>query len=175
MSTKIEILPYADVPQTLHDEFETWYTQVFSEEIATVKGWSEPAWMLITYEDDVWVNIAELHLRQITVGGQALLVGGIGGVFTLPEQRKKGYTSAMMQQAVDFLCGQGAAFNLLVCRGNRIPLYERMGWRVVTNPAVFSQPTGTTQTQAKMFTTMIYPCTDQDWFEGEINYNGLPW
>src|SRR5689334_12424984 len=51
------------------------------------------------WEGDQWVSLVEVALRTITVGGQPVRIGGIGGVSTFPTHRNKGYSSMALREA----------------------------------------------------------------------------
>ena len=65
--------------------------------------------------------------RQMRIGPSAVRTGGIGGVCTHPEHRKKGYASAMMRDAIEWLRQSGYEVGVLF---SEIPFvfYRRLGW-----------------------------------------------
>jgi predicted acetyltransferase len=74
--------------------------------------------------------VAFLHIvsREIYVGRALLHVGGIAGVCTDPSARKKGYASALMNDANDFMRRDGYDFGLLYGIPN---FYHKFGYEVV--------------------------------------------
>ncbi len=65
--------------------------------------------------------------RQMRIGSSVVRMGGIGGVGTLPQHRGKGYASAMMRDAVDYMHRSGYQVGVLF---SEIPFvfYRRLGW-----------------------------------------------
>jgi predicted N-acetyltransferase YhbS len=68
--------------------------------------------------------------RLMRIGSSVVRMGGIGGVSTHPEQRKKGYASAMMREVVDHMAKSGYDVGVLF---SEIPFvfYRRVGWECV--------------------------------------------
>lgn len=170
-----EIVPYEALTPEFGQEIEGHYHQVFHFEITTIKEWNVPEWMLITWLGETWVGLVELSTRTITVGGAALRVGGIGGVYVLEQQRGKGVASAAVRRAVEFLCAeQKTDFVLLLCGDHRLSFYAGLGWQHVNNPAIYHQTTGVYPLTAE-FNRMIYACGSTLWPAGEIDFCGRPW
>ena len=68
--------------------------------------------------------------RLMRIGPSVVRMGGIGGVSTHPEQRKKGYASALMRDAVAYMATSGYDVGVLF---SEIPFvfYRRLGWECV--------------------------------------------
>ena len=68
--------------------------------------------------------------RLMRIGPSVVRMGGIGGVSTHPEQRKKGYASALMRDAVAHMATSGYDIGVLF---SEIPFvfYRRLGWECV--------------------------------------------
>ena len=130
-------------------------------------------WRVLAWLDGIVVSHAGILERTVEVNGQPVRVGGISGVWTLPEHRGSGLGSAVMRAAAAFLRDDlRAEFGLLICRDEVRPFYERLGWKPVTGPLVFDQPSGKITWP---LTTMILPCSQSEWPEGVVDLRGLPW
>jgi GNAT superfamily N-acetyltransferase len=111
--------------------------------------------------------------RTVAVGERDIRVGGIAGVITHSEWRRRGVTSALLKEAVGFIGHHlGCEFGLLLCRKEIVSVYAQGGWRRVDGPTRFSQPSGK---QTYPGATMIYQCTGRPWPPGPIDLCGLPW
>jgi predicted GNAT family N-acyltransferase len=92
--------------------------------------WDKPQWRAIVWDED---GHAQCHvgifLRQGAVDGKPVKIGGIGGVMTHPDVRRKGFAAAAISQSIEFLREQQADFALLVCDPKLVAFYERLGWR----------------------------------------------
>lgn len=71
-----------------------------------------------------------IYWRDGRDGDVPVRIGGIGGVMTLPEARRRGCaTQAMLSAASEM--GQAACdFGLLFCEPHNIAFYEGLGWQV---------------------------------------------
>ncbi|MBZ0309798.1 MAG: hypothetical protein K8I82_27285, partial [Anaerolineae bacterium] len=74
----------------------------------------------------------------------------------------------------EFLCGK-AAFGLLVCAPEMVAYYASLGWQQVHNRVTFAQPDGKQHTFPPTTGVMIYDCSGENWPEGIIDLEGLPW
>ncbi|MBN1976229.1 MAG: GNAT family N-acetyltransferase [Anaerolineae bacterium] len=105
--------------------------------------------------------------------GQPVKLGGIGGVVALPEWRGRGLGTATLERAAAFMQDElQVAFGLLICGPDMVPFYRRLGWQVVEGPLTFDQPGGKVVFDE---VTMVLPCAEQEWPNGEIDLCGLPW
>jgi predicted acetyltransferase len=73
--------------------------------------------------------------RMMRVGEALVDLGAVSSVATLPEYRGRGYASALMQAAVDYMCRRGDQVSMLFTSIQ--PFYERLGW--VTYPRYWVQ------------------------------------
>ncbi len=79
------------------------------------------------------VSYAGVLVRDARSDGRAVRIGGIGGVRTHPEFRRRGLAALAMGRAVEFFraCGD-VDFALIVCEPRLLRTYGRMGWREFT-------------------------------------------
>jgi predicted N-acetyltransferase YhbS len=80
------------------------------------------------------VGVLEIPLR---IMGKNLTVGGIHGVCTRPEYRRKGYYRSLMQEALNYCTNR---YQTLVLTTSQPELYEPFGFRVVGEHAFKTQP-----------------------------------
>jgi aminoglycoside 2'-N-acetyltransferase I len=93
--------------------------------------WASAEWCVrIRDGDRRLVSSAGMVLRDGTRDGEPVRIGGIGGVQTHPEARRRGYAALAVARATEFFRAQGSvAFGLLVCEPDLIPYYTARGWR----------------------------------------------
>lgn len=76
---------------------------------------------------------AKLHLIPLEVhtGEQKWKMGGIAGVATYPEHRRKGYVKDLMKQALEQMKEEGYLVSML--HPFKISFYRKYGWELLTN------------------------------------------
>ena len=81
--------------------------------------------------------------HHASANGRTALIGGIGGVVTIPTAQRRGYASMIVRHATDFLRSQwNVDFALLFCVDRMVKYYERLGWRTVACEVMIDQPAG---------------------------------
>lgn len=119
------------------------------------------------------VSALDLYYREAFAGGQRVILGGVGGVATLPEEQRKGYAGLALREAARFMClDMGVDFGLLVCADEKVPYYGKFGWQLVPGPLKFTQSYGETTVK---WPVMVLPCKDDAWSPGLIDLCGKPW
>jgi GNAT superfamily N-acetyltransferase len=172
MSIEIQIVRNGGLSPERQDELHHMLDDVFAGQDGGLQ-WSITDWNVVGYVEGILVTNVEILTRIITVAGEALRIGGIGGVATPPEHRGRGYASQAMRRAADFMRDElGLEFALLVCGPHRVSLYESLGWQLVTGPMLFDQPDGKQKFNDPV---MILSLTGKPWPAGEIDLMGLPW
>jgi ribosomal protein S18 acetylase RimI-like enzyme len=132
-----------------------------------------PRWHTMGILDGSLVGRVSILERTISVDQELLRVGGICGVVTVPEYRDRGIASALLDESVSFIKkGLDLPFALLTCNSRLEIFYQRLGWKTVNGPTVFTQPDGV-RTCGGL--TMILECGPRFWPEGPIDLRGLPW
>src|SRR4051794_41985099 len=105
--------------------------------------WAPKEWRALVWVGDDVGGHAGIVRRTVDVGGQAVLVGGISGVWTPAAYRGRGLGAAVVRAAAAFARDElRVDFGLLLCREGVAPFYGRLGWRAVSAPVVFDQPGG---------------------------------
>lgn len=135
--------------------------------------WATPDWAVMVWEGEEMVSNVHIIVRTARVGGQPVRLGGIGNVATKVEWRKRGYASAALKVATDFLRDPlGVEFGLMIAIERMVPRYEKDGWKVVATSMQVEQAGGTV---AMNYPIMILPVGGSDWPQGVIDLCGLPW
>jgi len=81
------------------------------------------------------------HLAR--ANGRQVLVGGIGGVVTIPAAQRHGHAARLVRHATHFLREEWKVdFALLFCIDRMSGYYERLGWRKVGCEVLIDQPAG---------------------------------
>jgi GNAT superfamily N-acetyltransferase len=89
-----------------------------------------------TYADEnVWVaadadglvGCVQIFPRLLRLGAAAVPTGGIGSVFTHPDQRRRGVGEALLARALGAMRARGMELSLLFTA--RAPWYTRLGWQ----------------------------------------------
>ena len=71
--------------------------------------------------------------RTVRVGETAVRMGGIGGVGTHPDHRRRGHASALLRDAIDWMRGRGYPTSVLFTEV-ATEFYRRHGWASVPMP-----------------------------------------
>jgi len=134
--------------------------------------WSPTDWIVMGLLDGVIVSQIFLLTREVDVAGQKILVGGLGGVATHPEYRRRGCAGLLLQASERFFRSLSLPFGILVCAEEKKDYYAGFGWVEIANKTIF-QNRGKDQVMEGVM--MVLPLTDQPWPQGVLNLNGKPW
>ncbi|CAH0345473.1 GNAT family N-acetyltransferase [Bacillus sp. CECT 9360] len=76
---------------------------------------------------------AKLHLLSLEVfmGEKALKMGGIAGVATYPEHRRKGHVNELLSHSLQFMKDNGHSISML--HPFSVPFYRKYGWELFAN------------------------------------------
>lgn len=132
-----------------------------------------PEWYMLGHLDGMPVAQIGILPRTITINQKPLLVAGASFLVTEPEYRGRGFATVIMNEAVSFVRDKlELPCVLLTCKPRLESLYSGMGWRTVSEPNIFLQPTGSRSCGGLI---MIYECGRTPWPDGRIDFCGLPW
>ena len=163
---KTEILSDAEKQQL----FE-WGDDIFGAASLNLR-WRTKTVHFILDIDGLPVSHVGLVKHEIKVGEQTVLVGGVGGVVTLPDWQKHGYARQLIKQAVNVFEQWRVDAGLLFCFQNRISFYESQGWRLLPGPVMVEQPEGEI---ASPLEVMVLPIDGYSWPDGDLKLNSFPW
>ncbi len=96
---------------TLHDP---WYDEKFS---------------LALIQNRKYLSHVQIFDRTLIMEGEPVRFGGIGSVGTHPEERGKGYATALMNHGLELMANEGMKGSLLFTRINSF--YEDLGWKTL--------------------------------------------
>jgi aminoglycoside 2'-N-acetyltransferase I len=117
--------------------------------------------------------------RTVSTSGRARRVAGIRGVVTHPDERRRGYGRAVMEQAQDLMRSfADCDFALLFSSVMAVPFYENLGWRAIRGPVTCDQPSGRIDYTETLPTApvMVLALRPSAYLPaGPIDVRGLPW
>jgi D-alanyl-D-alanine dipeptidase len=115
---------------------------------------------------------AGLVEAPVEVAERRLRVAGLGGVIVAPGMRGHGLARAVVNAAVEHARGTDAEFGLLFCLPDRVPLYRRLGWRVLEGGMRVEQPGGVID--HPLHSMWIPLADDAVWPAGAARLHSLP-
>jgi len=111
---------------------------VWPSEVVATLPWRDVVWahadhrVLVFDLDRGIVGHVGLFIRNAQWDARNIKIGGIGGVATREDSRRKGIASLAVQRAVDELREVHMAdFGLLFCEPRHASLYQKLGWRAL--------------------------------------------
>jgi aminoglycoside 2'-N-acetyltransferase I len=115
-----------------------------------------------------------IFFRNVNWNGRSVHIGGIGGVATRPDCRRRGYASISLNAAIQTMRDHDAAqFALLFCEPHNFEFYRSRGWQPFGGDIDVEQP------DCKMrFTAMspfVLDLKRRAPLLGTIDLRGLPW
>jgi predicted GNAT family N-acyltransferase len=125
-----------------------------------------PVARVLAYRQGELVACAEVFQRQVDYGGQPIVVGGFGPC-TREDVRGQGIGTRVCLAAMDYLQGQGcdvAFLSVDTSRGSH-PLYERLGFRMLSRPFTYANVRGEPKESGG---GMVAPLRSQALFEREL-------
>jgi predicted N-acetyltransferase YhbS len=91
--------------------------------------------------DRLVAHVGLLRL-PMAIGHVHTEVVGVGGVAVAPDLRGNGLARLVMTAALQHARTMGPRHGLLFCRPPLVPLYRRLGWRVLNQDVQVQQPEG---------------------------------
>jgi GNAT superfamily N-acetyltransferase len=170
----VTLLRRADLAPAEQAEVDALYAVLFGEDDEGL-AWARGEWYVLVHTaDGVLSSMVEILERTVTVDGQPVRVGGIGGVGTYPEYRLRGHSTAALRVAADFLRDSlRVPFGLLITGDEEVPFYARLGWRAIPGPVTLDQPDG--RILPHYGVNMVLPLGPDPWPSGPVHLCGLPW
>jgi aminoglycoside 2'-N-acetyltransferase I len=114
-----------------------------------------------------------IYFRTVTWNGRKIHVGGIGGVVTREDCRRRGYASLALDAAIQTMrANEAVRFAMLFCEPHNFAFYQARGWHLFTGEVYCEQPGGRIRFEAMApFVFDIGRAPRQ----GTIDLCGLPW
>ncbi|HSS20026.1 MAG TPA: GNAT family N-acetyltransferase [Pyrinomonadaceae bacterium] len=125
---------------------------------------------LLTVDGELVSHVGVLK-HEVSVAGRAVMVGGVGGVVTIPAAQKRGYAVELMRHTAEFFARWDVAAGLLFCLPRRVLLYQSLGWQLLHQPVIIQQPNGSIESPLDVMVLTF----GQPWPEGKVELNSLPW
>lgn len=135
--------------------------------------WAHPDLRVLIEENDEVACHVGIYRRVGTWKGRKIRLGGIGGVATHPDHRRKGYAGLALTAAIQTLRDERAIdFAMLVCQPHNEAFYEKRGWHRFGGELFVEQ-----KGQRVRFDVMAPYVFDFRYGprEGVIDLCGLPW
>jgi len=143
-------------------------------------SWGHVKWahadlrVLIETEDDALACHTGIYFRTVTWNGQRVHIGGIGGVATHPDHRRRGYASIALNAAVQTMRDHDAAqFALLFCEPHNFEFYQARGWQRFDGAVYAEQPEG--RVRFEVMTPFVTDLKRRAPTLGTLDLCGLPW
>jgi GNAT superfamily N-acetyltransferase len=176
-------MPAHLTPPELVQPINTAYREAFPNVIDGMDengiAWSDGEFRVLAWDNEVWGAIVEIVKRTITVGEQTMVVGGVGGVMTLPAMRGRGMATSAMRHAADFICDElRANAGVLFCTRELLPFYAKLGWYDLQRQITYHQAGGARVMDTRSYAdgcAMFKPCRDFVFPYGPIDVGGLLW
>ncbi|GAA4887959.1 GNAT family N-acetyltransferase [Streptomyces coeruleoprunus] len=108
----------------------------------------------------------------MSIGGIETEAVGVGGVAVAPDVRGRGLARLVMAAALDHARTMGPRYGLLFCRQPLVPLYRRLGWRVLDQDVHVEQPEGPVIMPLRTMWTSLHG--DAHWPAGAVRVLSFP-
>jgi aminoglycoside 2'-N-acetyltransferase I len=174
MSVEIEILAGATSWPAAKPLFET----VWPDDVRRHLPWGHIVFahadlrVLVESDEQVVCHVG-IYRREVTWNGRKLRAGGIGGVATHPDFRRRGFASVALNAAVQTLKDERATdFAMLFCEPHNVAFYAGRGWKPFAGELWAEQPGG--RVRFDVMLPMVFYLKRAP-HEGEIDLCGLPW
>lgn len=158
---------------------EPLFNTVWPREVMASKPWRD---VVFAYPDfRVLVEAPEhgvvchvgIHRRQASLDGRAVHIGGIGGVTTHPDHRRRGLATIALNAALQTLKAEGSiGFALLFCEPHNLAFYQARGWHPFGGDILAEQPGGHGRFEA--LAPLVFDLVQRP-RKGSIDLRGLPW
>jgi GNAT superfamily N-acetyltransferase len=136
-------------------------------------SWRPKDLHFVLYSDGKPVSHTGLLKHEVSVNGEPVTVGGVGGVVTVPEAQKRGFAGRLMKHAAKFLEREWKVdAGLLFCLPKMVAYYEALGWQSLESEVLIEQPNGKI---AAPLPVMVLPLGERSWPFGTVELRSLPW
>jgi aminoglycoside 2'-N-acetyltransferase I len=130
--------------------------------------------VLVQDDDGGIVCHVGIYRREVKWNGRKMRAGGIGGVATREDARRRGYASIALNAAIQTLKDEGATdFALLFCEPHNAPFYAGRGWKPFEGEIYADQPAAG-RARFDAIAPHVYQLKRAP-TRGTIDLCGLPW
>src|SRR3954452_21319454 len=106
MTTEIEVRAVDDLTDREKTEYARGRAGIDYGEVLGLAFSSEREWRVLARVDGLLASHVGISRRRVSVGGEELAVGAVGGVWTAPAFRGRGLAGQAMATAATFLCAE---------------------------------------------------------------------
>jgi len=129
--------------------------------------------VLVQSEDQGLICHVGIYRREVAWNGRKMRAGGIGGLATREDFRRRGYASIALNAAIQTMRDHEAIqFALLFCEPHNFAFYQARGWHPFTGEIFCEQPGGRIKFDAMAPFVFDFRRGPR---EGVIDLCGLPW
>lgn len=175
MSIEIDVLNGSASWPTAKPLFDA----VWPREVVEKLSWGQVKWahpdlrVLIEAPSGGLACHVGIYFRTVTWNGRKFDAGGIGGVATREDCRRRGYASIALNAAIQTLRDHEAVrFALLFCEPHNFAFYQARGWHPFSGEVHAEQPGGKIRFEAMAPFVFDLGRAPR---EGTIDLCGLPW
>jgi aminoglycoside 2'-N-acetyltransferase I len=158
---------------------EPLFKEVWPPEVVRTLPWADIVFahadlrVLIQTETGEAVCHAGIYRREVKWNGRRMRAGGIGGVLTRQNCRRRGYASIALNAAIQTLRDEGSTdFALLFCEPHNAPFYVGRGWQPFDGEIYAEQPQG--RVRFEVIAPYVHELRRAP-RQGTIDLCGLPW
>lgn len=148
-----------------------WGEDIFGVKASALSWRHKDVHFLLSVDGEIVSHVGVLK-HEVSVAGKPILVGGVGGVVTIPAAQKRGYARELMSHTAKFFKQWGVEAGLLFCLERRVPYYGSQGWQLVHSPVEIQQRDGNIDSPLAV---MVLPLTRASWPEGRVELLSFPW
>ncbi|NJL99003.1 MAG: GNAT family N-acetyltransferase [Synechococcaceae cyanobacterium SM2_3_2] len=124
-----------------HQLFE-WGENIFGDDLFDIQWRPKEVHFLLSVGGELVSHVGALK-HPIKLDQRLLIVGGVGGVVTIPSAQRQGYASQLLRHVVQvFQQEWQVEAGILFCSPAKQAFYESLGWQPVTCPVWVEQPKG---------------------------------
>lgn len=160
-------------------EVEPLHQAIWPPEVVAQLPWagitSAHADLRVLLRDEMYDVVCHvgIYRREGTWNGRRVILGGVGGVLTREDKRRRGYATVALDAAIHTLKDEGATdMGLLFCEPRHAQFYVARGWTLFEGDIYAEQPGGRiryTALQPHVFDIR------RKLHRGTIDVCGLPW
>jgi aminoglycoside 2'-N-acetyltransferase I len=159
---------------------EPLFKAVWPPDVVEQKPWGHIQWahpdlrvLLESPEGGLACHVG-ICFRTVTWNGRKFHIGGIGGVATRADCRRRGYASIALNAAIQTMSDHEAVqFALLFCEPHNFAFYQSRGWHPFTGEIAAEQPGGKIRFEA--MAPFVFDLKRRAPRQGTIDLCGLPW
>ncbi|HCX30947.1 MAG TPA: hypothetical protein DHU55_14450 [Blastocatellia bacterium] len=127
----------------------------------------------LLYDEGWLASHAGILKHVVSVNGQAIVVGGLGGVVTIPKAQRNGFARRLVQHAMRFMESEWKVdAALLFCLPRMVAFYESLEWEIVDASVLVEQPGAKIVSSLRV---MVLPFGGMSWPTGTLELQSLPW